>query len=117
MPSDLATTARAALDRCGAQLGGGDGPSVTARSPITGEDLFAVPALDAAGVEDAIGRAEAAFLEWRTVPAPVRGALVKRYGSLLGEHLEDLADLVQIEVGKIRAEARGEVQELSLIHI
>jgi aldehyde dehydrogenase (NAD+) len=112
VPSDLATTARAALDRCGVQLGEADGPTVTARSPITGEDLFTVPALDAAGVTSAIERAEAAFLEWRTVPAPVRGALVKRYGALLDEHLDDLADLVQIEVGKIRAEARGEVQEM-----
>ena len=46
------------------------------------------------------------------MPAPVRGALVKRYGALLTEHLEDLADLVAVEVGKIGSEARGEVQEM-----
>ena len=45
-------------------------------------------------------------------PAPVRGALVKRLGELLREHLDDLADLVSLEVGKIRSEARGEVQEM-----
>jgi aldehyde dehydrogenase (NAD+) len=88
------------------------GPTVTARTPVTGEELFPVPAAAAADVEAAIGRAHVAFLQWRTVPAPERGALVKRYGALLGEHLEDLADLVQVEVGKIRAEARGEVQEM-----
>ena len=108
----LRDVAREALARCGVDLQAGTGPSVTARTPVTGEDLFEVPAADRAGVEAAIGRAHEAFLEWRTVPAPVRGALVKRYGTLLGEHLDDLADLVQVEVGKIRAEARGEVQEM-----
>jgi acyl-CoA reductase-like NAD-dependent aldehyde dehydrogenase len=110
--ADLTGVARAALERCGVDLTAPDGTSVTARSPITGEALFSVPALDASGVESAIGRAEAAFRAWRTVPAPQRGALVKRYGGLVAEHLEDLADLVQLEVGKIRAEARGEVQEM-----
>ncbi|MBL8741936.1 MAG: aldehyde dehydrogenase family protein, partial [Myxococcales bacterium] len=56
--------------------------------------------------------AHAAFLEWRTVPAPVRGNLVKRYGRLLEQHKEHLADLVTIEVGKIRSEALGEIQEM-----
>ena len=45
-----------------------------------------------------------AFREWRTVPAPVRGALVKRFGQLLTEHKQDVADLVGVEVGKIRSE-------------
>jgi aldehyde dehydrogenase (NAD+) len=110
--SDPAAVARAALERCGVTLTEPTGPTVTARSPITGGELFAVSAVDAGGVTEAVGRAQAAFVRWRTVPAPVRGALVKRYGALLGEHLEDLADLVQLEVGKIRAEARGEVQEM-----
>jgi aldehyde dehydrogenase (NAD+) len=108
----LRALARAALDRCGAVVEEGDGPTVSARTPVTGEDLFPVAAADRTAVEDAVGRAHAAFLAWRKVPAPVRGALVKRYGELLAEHLEDLADLVQVEVGKIRPEARGEVQEM-----
>ena len=57
-------------------------------------------------------RAEAAFRQWRTVPAPARGALVKRFGELLAEHKEDLATLVSLEAGKITSEARGEVQEM-----
>ena len=57
-------------------------------------------------------RAHAAYLEWRTVPAPVRGALVQRFGQLLVEHKEDLATLISLEVGKISSEARGEVQEM-----
>jgi aldehyde dehydrogenase (NAD+) len=109
---DLADLARRALDRCGVEIAPGSGSTVMARTPVTGEDLFAVPSADSADVTAAIERAHAAFLQWRTVPAPVRGALVKHYGALLAEHLEDLADLVQVEVGKIRAEARGEVQEM-----
>jgi aldehyde dehydrogenase (NAD+) len=46
------------------------------------------------------------------VPAPVRGFLIKAYGRLLEQHKEDLADLVANEVGKIRSEALGEVQEM-----
>ncbi|NKE29765.1 aldehyde dehydrogenase family protein, partial [Mycobacterium tuberculosis] len=45
-------------------------------------------------------------------PAPVRGALVARLGELLTAHQQDLATLVTVEVGKITAEARGEVQEM-----
>ena len=41
------------------------------------------------------------FAEWRAVPAPVRGAFVKRLGELLGEHKADVAELVTIEAGKI----------------
>src|SRR3954470_16734566 len=57
-------------------------------------------------------RADAACRHWRTVPAPVRGGLVRRLGELLREHKADLATLVSIEVGKITSEAAGEVQEM-----
>ena len=109
---DLADLARRALDRCGVEFAPATGPTVTARTPVTGADLFAVAAAGPDEVAAAVARAHEAFLAWRTVPAPVRGGLVKRFGALLTEHLEDLADLVQVEVGKIRAEARGEVQEM-----
>ena len=55
--------------------------------------------------------AKDAFREWRGVPAPVRGAFVKRLGELLSEHKADVAELVTIEAGKIRSESLGEVQE------
>jgi aldehyde dehydrogenase (NAD+) len=85
---------------------------VTARSPITGEALFDVPAAGSADVEAAIAEAKAAFRDWRVTPAPVRGALVKRLGELLTEHKSDVAELVTIEAGKIASEALGEVQEM-----
>ncbi len=109
---ELRDRARRSLERCGVPLDVTAAPRVAARSPITGEDLFEVAGADAAGVAGAVARAREAFVEWRTVPAPVRGALVKRYGALLADHKSDLAELVSIEAGKIPSEALGEVQEM-----
>jgi aldehyde dehydrogenase (NAD+) len=107
----LRDRARAALTACGVALDAHD-LLRPARSPLTGESLFDVPGASRTDVEEAINAAHEAFLTWRTVPAPVRGALIKRYGSMVQEHKEDLADLVTIEVGKIRPEALGEIQEM-----
>jgi aldehyde dehydrogenase (NAD+) len=107
---ELRTLARDALRRCGVDLP--EGGALRARTPITGEDLFAVPESGPDDVAAAIDAAHEAFLTWRAVPAPVRGALVKRFGELLAEHKTALADLVGIEVGKIRSEALGEIQEM-----
>ena len=110
---ELRERARRSLKCCGsASVSVGTRPRVAARSPITGEDLFDVPGAGEADVKDAIAAANAAFLQWRTVPAPVRGALVKRFGALLAEHKAGIAELITIEVGKIPSEALGEVQEM-----
>ncbi|MFK4066708.1 aldehyde dehydrogenase family protein [Streptomyces sp. NPDC029674] len=107
---ELRTRARAALDRIGVTVPEGD--SLRARTPITGEDLFGLARTDAAGAEEALAAARAAFLDWRGTPAPRRGELVRRLGELLRGHQDDLADLITIEAGKIRSEALGEVQEM-----
>jgi aldehyde dehydrogenase (NAD+) len=109
---ELRDRARRSLERCGVPPSNGTGPRISARSPITGEDLFEVPAADAAAVHAAIVAARSAFTTWRTVPAPVRGALIKRFGGLVQEHRADIAELITIEVGKIPSEALGEVQEV-----
>jgi aldehyde dehydrogenase (NAD+) len=112
-PTDeLRSRARAALESCGVTLSAGPGPRLSARTPITGEDLFDVPAAGAAEIEAAIAAARGAFGQWRIVPAPVRGALAKHYGSLLAEHKPQIAELITIEAGKIPSEALGEVQEM-----
>jgi aldehyde dehydrogenase (NAD+) len=108
---ELRDLARRSLDACGVE-GGLTGDDRTSRTPVTGGSLLPV---SWAGPDDAIRaieRAHDAFRAWRTTPAPARGALVKRLGELLVEHKEPLADLVTLEVGKIRSEARGEVQEM-----
>lgn len=108
---ELRDRAAGRLLRCGVAAVP-EGVGITARTPVTGGVLYRLPAATAEEADAAITDAEAAFREWRTVPAPRRGALVKRLGELLTAHQDDLADLVTIEVGKIRSEALGEVREM-----
>ncbi|MBS1869325.1 MAG: aldehyde dehydrogenase family protein [Actinobacteria bacterium] len=108
----LRERARSALRACGVELPAEPRHPLMARSPITGEELFAIPGADRADVTAAVASARAAFASWRTVPAPVRGGVVKRLGELLAEHEDALTELVMIEAGKIRSEARGEVREM-----
>jgi len=109
---ELRSRARRTLENCGVDLSSlGTGPFVRACSPITGEALFEVPAAGRPEVEAAIAATKQAFREWRGVPAPVRGALVKRLGALLSEHKADVAELITIEAGKVPSESLGEVQE------
>jgi aldehyde dehydrogenase (NAD+) len=109
---ELRDRARHALRHSGVEIATVPSPSVTARTPITGEGLFDVPAAGRPEVEAAITAAKDAFAVWRVVPAPARGAVVKRLGVLLAEHKESIAELITIEAGKIRSEALGEVQEM-----
>ena len=107
----LAELAHAALVACGADVAlGRTGGAWTARSPITGEPIGSFD--HAVTATDAIERADAAFTAWRRVPAPRRGEVVRRFGDELRRHRDDLATLVQVEAGKIRSEAVGEVQEM-----
>lgn len=56
--------------------------------------------------------AHAEFLRWRNVPAPQRGELIRLIGDKLRAHKADLANLIVVEMGKPKAEAEGEVQEM-----
>src|SRR5664279_1126845 len=108
---DLMEQARAAAGRVGVDLDAVKGDTSTT-SPINGEELFSIAWADAAAVETAVDQAQDAFLQWRKVPAPLRGNLVNRLGQLLREHKNDIGDLISLEVGKVTSEARGEVQEM-----
>src|SRR3546814_5269635 len=59
-----------------------------------------------------MGRAQAAFLAWRNVPAPRRGELIRLLGDELRANKQALGRVVSIEAGKILAEGEGEVQEM-----
>jgi aldehyde dehydrogenase (NAD+) len=109
--ADLQARARTTAGRCGVALGT-PAASTATTSPINGEQLHSLEWADAAAVDSAVERAQQAFLSWRMVPAPERGAVVKRLGELLTEHKRDLATLITLEVGKITSEALGEVQEM-----
>ncbi|WP_310468089.1 aldehyde dehydrogenase family protein [Sphingomonas sp.] len=78
-------------------------------SPIDGQPIGRVAVGDAGRAAE---RAQAAFLAWRTVPAPRRGELVRLLGDELRAAKEPLARLVTLEAGKIVQEGLGEVQEM-----
>jgi aldehyde dehydrogenase (NAD+) len=85
---------------------------ITCRSPITGETVARLAPATAVDMQAAIGRAQAAFLKWRSVPAPRRGELVRLLGEELRAAKADLGRLVTLEAGKIPSEGLGEVQEM-----
>ncbi len=81
-------------------------------SPIDGQVIAAVTQATPQEYEQTVAAAAAAFETWRTVPAPRRGELVRRLGNALREVKDDLGALVSLEMGKIRPEGEGEVQEM-----
>src|SRR5919204_6045948 len=87
------------------------GETFESTSPATGETIGVFPKSGAEDVDRAVAAARAAFEEWRLVPAPRRGEILFRFGQLLIEHKEDLSQLMTREMGKVIAEARGDVQE------
>jgi aldehyde dehydrogenase (NAD+) len=82
------------------------------RTPITGQVIAHVAKTTEAAAGEAIAAAHAAFLEWRKVPAPRRGELVRVLGEELRAEIETLGWLVTIETGKLLSEGFGEVQEM-----
>ncbi len=89
-----------------------EGGTLTVRSPINGEKLAALVEISAADTKKAIDAAHQAFLEWRLVPAPQRGELIRLLGEELRAAKDALGRLVSIEVGKVTSEGLGEVQEM-----
>lgn len=81
-------------------------------TPITGDRIASVKAHTGAQAAAAVDGAHRAFLAWRNVPAPRRGELVRLLGEELRAAKADLGALVSLEMGKIRQEALGEVQEM-----
>ena len=105
-------TDRPAAVATGATWRAGPRAPVIARSPIDGSALATIPSASAADVGTVIEAAQAAFLKFRVIPAPIRGEFVRRIGMKLRERKRDLADLVTLEAGKITSESLGEVQEM-----
>jgi aldehyde dehydrogenase (NAD+) len=86
--------------------------SLKASTPITGETIGALNQSSGADIHASIDRAHTAFLSWRLVPAPRRGALIRLFGDELRGQKAALGKLVSIESGKILSEGLGEVQEM-----
>jgi len=81
-------------------------------SPIDGAKVAQVACDSSAQIDEKIANAQTAFKQWRTVPAPRRGELVRLLGNILREKKEALGALVSLECGKIYQEGLGEVQEM-----
>ncbi|HIA01313.1 MAG TPA: aldehyde dehydrogenase family protein, partial [Myxococcales bacterium] len=84
----------------------------TATTPIDGSQIGCVAVHSAEEAQQIIKRSSAAFAQWRTTPAPVRGELLRLLGEELRKHKDALGQLVSLEAGKIRSEGLGEVQEM-----
>jgi len=108
----VAEEARKILEELGVPASQYERGSLPVHSPISGEQIASCGVAGAAGTRSAIERAQQAFLEWRKVPAPRRGELVRLLGEELRTHKDALGRLVTIEAGKILSEGLGEVQEM-----
>jgi aldehyde dehydrogenase (NAD+) len=95
----------------GERAGAEGGETFTTLVPATGETLASFPRSGAADVDRAVAAAKAAFEDWRLVPAPERGAILFRFAELLRAQKAELTELMTREMGKVRAEAGGDVQE------
>jgi alpha-ketoglutaric semialdehyde dehydrogenase len=80
-------------------------------NPSTGEVIESFPRSTAADVDRAVATARAAWEDWRLVPAPERGNILFRFAQLLERSKPELSDLMTREMGKVKAEAGGDVQE------
>jgi acyl-CoA reductase-like NAD-dependent aldehyde dehydrogenase len=90
---------------------GSTGQTFESRNPATGELLAVLTISDKSDVQKAVDAAEKAFKHWRLLPAPRRGEILFKCAQMLVERKEDLARLMTQEMGKVLAEARGDVQE------
>jgi aldehyde dehydrogenase (NAD+) len=88
------------------------GAELASLNPSTGETLARILQAGPADYEYVVARAAEAFLDWRMIPAPKRGEIVREIGVELREHKQALGSLVSLEMGKILAEGLGEVQEM-----
>ncbi len=87
-------------------------PPLVSFNPTTGEPLASVIPATPQTVDQAVAAARANFETWRQLPAPRRGLVVRDLGLAVRESLEPLGELITLEMGKIRAEGIGEVQEM-----
>ncbi len=89
-----------------------DAGTLDSINPATGERIASVYQCSKEDYTHIVEQSKEAFQEWRKVPAPVRGELVRQMGEALREKKDALGSLVSLEMGKIKQEGDGEVQEM-----
>jgi len=108
----VATTARTFQNFIGGEWAdAAGGETFESLSPATGETIGTFPRSGPDDVDRAVEAAKEAYGSWRLVPAPKRGEIVFRFAALVAEHKQELAELMTREMGKVFAEAGGDVQE------
>ncbi len=85
---------------------------VNAINPATGETIAMVYSASGGDYERVVSTAQQVFTQWRNVPAPQRGEAVRLCTDALRQNKDALGSLVSLEMGKIKAEGDGEVQEM-----
>jgi len=88
------------------------GGALSVRSPIDGAEVAKIAETRVGDMSAIIAKSQAAFKEWRKVPAPRRGELVRLLGEELRASKDALGAVVTLEAGKITSEGLGEVQEM-----
>jgi aldehyde dehydrogenase (NAD+) len=88
------------------------GKELISVSPIDGEPIAKVIQAEKKDYDVVIEKAHTAFEKWKMTPAPLRGQIVREIGDALRKYKEPLGKLVTLEMGKIKAEGAGEVQEM-----
>ena len=88
------------------------GQIIESVNPATGEVIGRVRAATRRDYDAIVQSAREAFQQWRLIPAPRRGEAVRLVGEALRRHKDALGSLVTLEMGKIKAEGDGEVQEM-----
>ncbi len=87
------------------------GRRLAVHSPLDGSHIADVRLATRADYEQVMIEADRVFREWRMLPAPKRGEIVREVGDALRSHKADLGRLIALEVGKVPSEGEGEVQE------
>lgn len=88
------------------------GEKIDSFSPVDGKLIGSVTSADKNSYEAVIKKAGEAFLQWRLLPAPKRGEIVRQIGDALRQKKDSLGKLVSYEMGKSLQEGYGEVQEM-----
>ena len=89
-----------------------DGVSLPSLNPASNQPIASVMQASAASYDSVVAAAQASFQQWRALPAPKRGELIRDLGNALRANKTALGELVSLENGKIRSEGLGEVQEM-----
>ncbi len=85
---------------------------IVSYNPTTGAPIAAVTPATRPAYDTVVAEAQAGFAAWSQLPAPKRGEVIRDLGAILREYKEPLGELVSLEMGKIRPEGAGEVQEM-----